>query len=142
MKLDSMWLIRKSRKITFVTTNYKEQRVSIPKSKEKLKNLEDDDEDIFMTSIHDRYAARPNELNNLCLAKFAVAYDVQYSKSCSGEKSDHHNILDDNENSDLSDEDDSNQEDSRKDTHKQEIIKLKHGLGFMRKRKREYSEDT
>ena len=137
MKLDSMWLIRKSRKITFVTSNYKEQRVSIPKSKEKLKNVEDDDEDIFMTSIHDRYAARPNELNNLCLAKFAVAYDVQYSKSCSGEKSDHHNILDDNGNSDLSDEDDSNQEDSRKDKQKQEIIKLKHGLGFMRKRKRE-----
>ena len=57
MKLDLMWLIRKSRKITFVTTEYKEKRVSIPKSKEKLKELEDDDEDIFMTSIHDRYAA-------------------------------------------------------------------------------------
>ena len=33
MKLNSMWLIKKSRKVTFVCTNYKEQRVSIPKSK-------------------------------------------------------------------------------------------------------------
>ena len=35
-----------------------------------------------MTSIHDRYAAQPNELENLCLAKFAVSYDVQYSSGC------------------------------------------------------------
>ena len=33
MKLNSMWFIRKSRKVTFVCTNYKEKRVSIPKTK-------------------------------------------------------------------------------------------------------------
>ena len=28
-----------------------------------------------MTSIHDRYAARPESLQNMCLASFAVSYE-------------------------------------------------------------------
>ena len=28
-----------------------------------------------MTSIHDRYAAHPNNLDDICLAKFAVNYE-------------------------------------------------------------------
>ena len=36
---------------------------------------DDDDEDVF-TSLTDRYAARPVSLQNMCLATFAVRYDV------------------------------------------------------------------
>ena len=67
MRLNSMWLIKKSRKVTFVSTNFKEERASIPKPRQKLKEMADDDEDIFMTSIHDRYAARPNCKDTMCL---------------------------------------------------------------------------
>ena len=35
---------------------------------------EDDDEDVFMASVHDRYAARPDEMENVCLAEFATQY--------------------------------------------------------------------
>ena len=134
-----MWLIKKSRKGTFVCTNYKEQRVSIPKSKEKLKEMEDDDEDIFMTSIHDRYAARPNDKEAMCLAKFAVSYDVVCSQNKDQDDQyplDHESdigILDDdihNDNNQIEDSGGSGKS-------KKEVIQLKTELGFMRKRKRE-----
>ena len=41
-----------------------------------MESLEDDNEDIFMKSIHDRYAARPDILNDKCLPYFAVNYDT------------------------------------------------------------------
>ena len=127
MRLNSMWLIKKSRKVTFVSTNEKKDRPSIPKPKEKLKNLDNDDEDIFMTSIHDRYAARPNSKETLCLAKFAVTYEAAANdnKSSGGE-----NILSDEgvEHENIG---------HNKNRKKQEIIRLQNNLGFMRKRKRE-----
>ena len=38
--------------------------------------MDDDDENVFATSTIDRYAARPPILGNMCLAKFAVNYNV------------------------------------------------------------------
>ena len=38
--------------------------------------MDDDDDDVFSTSIIDRYVARPPILGNMCLAKFAVNYNV------------------------------------------------------------------
>ena len=49
------------------------------KSKSQLAQLHDDDEDVFATSVIDRYAVRPLALQNICLATFAVMYDVQSS---------------------------------------------------------------
>ena len=37
-------------------------------------------EDIYQTSLIDRYAARPDQLNNMCLAEFAANYTT-----CSGQ---------------------------------------------------------
>ena len=36
-----------------------------------LMDMDDDSEDIFMQSIHDRYISRPDELEDMCLANFA-----------------------------------------------------------------------
>ena len=46
--------------------------VSLPKSRAQLAQIEDDDDNVFATSLIDRYPARPNELQNMCLATFAV----------------------------------------------------------------------
>ena len=46
------------------------------KPKSQLPQLHDDDEDVFATGVIDRYAARPLALQNICLATFAVMYDV------------------------------------------------------------------
>ena len=75
MRQNSMWLIKKSRKVMFVSGGRKDKRMSLPKTGKDLEQLNDDDENIFMTSIHDRYAARPDDLNGQCLAYFAVNYD-------------------------------------------------------------------
>ena len=68
--------MKKSRKVVTVSTSMRDEHVSLPKSKLLLAQLHDDDEDVFATSVIDRYAARPLALQNTCLATFAVMYDV------------------------------------------------------------------
>ena len=70
-----MWLMKKSRKVVSVSTSMKDECVSLPKPKSQHAQLHDDEEDVFATSINDRYAARPLVLQNICLATFAVMYD-------------------------------------------------------------------
>ena len=72
-----MWLMKKSRNDVPVTTNMKDEHVSLPKPQSQLAQLHgDDEEDVFATSVIDRYGARPVSLQNMCLATFAVTYDV------------------------------------------------------------------
>ena len=76
MRVLSMWLLQKSRKVVLVTTSMKDECVSLPKPQSQLAQLHDDDEDVVATSVIDRYAARPVSLQNMCLATFAFTYDV------------------------------------------------------------------
>ena len=80
--------MKKSRKVFTVSTSMKDEHVSLPKSKSQLAQLHDDDEDVFATSVIDRYAARPLALQNICLATFAVMYDVIQSSTKTGETHD------------------------------------------------------
>ena len=58
-----MWLMKKSRKVVPATTNMKDECVSLPKPQSQLVQLhDDDDEDVFATSLIDKYAARPVSL--------------------------------------------------------------------------------
>ena len=76
MQVLSMWLMKESRKVVPVMTSMKDEHVSLPKPQSQLAQLHDDDEDVFATSLIDRYGARPVSLQNMCLATFAVTYDV------------------------------------------------------------------
>ena len=71
----------KSRKVVSVSTSMKDECVSLPKPKSQLAQLHDDDEDVFATSVIDRYAARPLALQDICLATFAIMYDVIQSST-------------------------------------------------------------
>ena len=122
MHVMSMWLMKKSRKVQNVNTNMQNECVSLPKTRVQLALMEDNDNNVFATSLIDRYAARPNELQNMCLATFAVTYDVATS-SPSLEQNEDINIDMDNLNNDNSEN--------------PKIIMLKDGLGQMRKRKQE-----
>ena len=51
----------------------------LPKSQIQLAQMDDDD--AFATSMIDRYSACLDSLNNMCLATFAVNYNVCYSVS-------------------------------------------------------------
>ena len=62
----SMWLMKESRKVIPVITGMKGECVSLPKPQSQLAQLhDDDDEDIFATSLIDRYVARPVSLQNM-----------------------------------------------------------------------------
>ena len=83
-----MWLMKKSRKVVSVSTSMKDECVSLPKPKSQLAQLHDDDEDVFATSVIDRYAARPLALQDICLATFAIMYDVIQSSTQTEETDD------------------------------------------------------
>ena len=50
------------RKVIFINTASKEERVSLLKPISQIEGMEDESEDIFQTSLIDRYAARPDTL--------------------------------------------------------------------------------
>ena len=137
MRVLSMWFMQKSRKVVQVNTNMKAERVSLPKPSYKLSELDDDDEDVFATSIIDRYAARPNIIANMCLAEFAVSYDPVAKCNYGNDELncdsniceplvEHCNVADVTMQSTV----------NARTYQRQQTIKLKDGLGYMRKRKR------
>ena len=115
----SMWLMKKSRKVTSVKTNMKDEHVSLPKTQWQLPQMDEDDEDVFATSIIDRYAARPPILGNMCLATFAVNYNVAQAN---------------NELIEMQ-ETDANELSETEEYDSCTRITLKDGLGYMHKRK-------
>ena len=68
--------MKNSRKVVPVMTSMNDECVSLPKPHSHLAQLHDDDEEVFATSLMDRCAARPVSLQKICLATFAVTYDV------------------------------------------------------------------
>ena len=70
----SQWLFKKSRSVVIVSNHPAEERHRMPKSAAELKDKDDGDEDVWMLSVHDRYAARPDEMETVCLAAFATQY--------------------------------------------------------------------
>ena len=76
MQVLSMGLMKKSRKITSVNTNMKDEHLSLPKTQQQLAHMDNDDENASATSTIDRCAARPPIVGNMCLEKFAVNYNV------------------------------------------------------------------
>ena len=118
----SMWLMKKSSKAVSVSTSMKDECVSLPKPKSQLAQLHDDDENVFATSVIDRYAARPCALQNICLATCAVMYDVIQSSTQTGETEDV-NIEEDMHNTE--------------NAHFLTKTKLQKGLGVIREREQQ-----
>ena len=77
----------------------------------------------FATSVNDRYGARPVSLQNICLATFAVTYDVIQSST---KKEETDGVNEEEEEMQKTENDNS-----------VTMIKLQKGLGVIRKRKQE-----
>ena len=123
MRVLSMWLMKKSRKVVPVMTSMKDECVSLLKPQSHLAQLHDDDEDVFATSLIDRYGARPVSLQNMCLATFAVTYDVIQSTTKK-------------EDMDSDNDEEEEMQNTKKDSSLT-MMKLQKGLGVIRKRKQE-----
>ena len=63
----SMPLKQCSRQVVFVNTGLPEERTHLLKSNQKLLSLAPDSKDIFEKGIIERYAARPDKLENMHL---------------------------------------------------------------------------
>ena len=85
--------------------------------------MDDDNTNVFATSIIDRYAARANNLKEMCLASFAVNYDVFI-------ETDDFNLNDDTQKF-------TNDEIQKGTQNYSNKIYLHRGLGTMRKCKKE-----
>ena len=116
----SLPLKQPSRKVVFVNTDFKKHRVGILKKEVMLQALDDDDEDIYQTSLIDRYAACPPVLDDMCLAEFAANYSTRYRYE--EEEEEAYDVL-------------PSQEDDQHESSQK--IKLYNGLGQMYKRRRE-----
>ena len=115
----SMPMKKLSRKCVFINTSPQNERVNMTKPLASIQELENDEEDVYLINLIDRYAARPDHLENMCLAEFAANYDVKYSKT-SEEENDH------------------TPNPQQQEKAQQRItINLKDGLGKMQKRSRE-----
>ena len=104
-------------------TSMKYEHVSLPKPQSQLPHLHDDDEDVFATSLIDRYAARLVSLQNMCLATFAVTYDVIQSATKKEETD--------------GGKDEEEEMQNTENDNSLTRIKLQKGLGVIRKRKQE-----
>ena len=130
--------MQKSHKVVHVNTNMKADHVSLPKPRYKLCDLHDDDEDVFATSIIDRYAARPKIIANVFLAEFTISYDPVASGNYGndGVVSENVTSVHDDEHCNMTGGTKQSSIDGR--THqKQQTIKLRNGLEYMRKRKKQ-----
>ena len=115
-RLLSIPLKQSSKAVVFVNTSSKDKRVSLLKPKQVLEEMNDDDEDIFHKSLTDRYVARPDNINHLCLAEFAASYTV--GGTVSHDETDHVSEVGAQNNADRN----------------EKVITLKNGLGKMKKR--------
>ena len=70
-----MPLRRSSFKFQFINTSPPEDRIFLLKTPDKINELPDDFEDKESDSLIKRYARRPRQLEQLCLADFAAWYD-------------------------------------------------------------------
>ena len=72
----SLPLKQLSRNVVFVNT-FPKDRVSLLKPMSHIQNMEEDSEDIFLTSLIGRYSARPDAISDIWLAEFAANYTNQ-----------------------------------------------------------------
>ena len=60
--------------VVFIPTGFREERTRLLKPLAILNTLDPDDPNVFCTNFLDRYANRPDELENTCYADFATNY--------------------------------------------------------------------
>ena len=77
-RIRSLPMKQLSRSVVFVDTNPKHERIAVLKDSNALKDLADDDTNVFQKSLINRYEHRPHELQSMCLAEFAATFVTNY----------------------------------------------------------------
>ena len=122
----SMPLRKCSRTTIFINTDHKDSRDSLLLPFTQLQKLNDDDENVYCKNIIDRYAARPQKLEDMSLAEFAANYT--YKRETTHDVTQCENGMSDGSDTELQGDNEVPQENS---------ITLQNGLGYMRKRRKQ-----
>ena len=128
----SMPLRMCSRKVIFVNTDTPEKRIGLILPESLLHDKEEDDEDIRCKNMIDRYAARPNSLENLCLADFISIYT--YSQRGESKEAENDEFPDGDGEGDTQ-EHETNQDNALDIQSLPKVITLKDGLGRLQRRR-------
>lgn len=72
-------IMRSSRDCIFIPTGTPDKRTRILKANAHLEGLEDDDTNIFMQGLLERYSAKPTSMQDICLAEFASMWEPVYT---------------------------------------------------------------
>ena len=121
----SMPLRRCSRTTIFLNTDHKDSRDSLLLPFAHLQKLDDNDENVYCKNIIDRYAARPQNLEDMSLAEFAANYT--YRRESTNDVTHCEDDMSGASDTELQFNDHISEE---------SIINLQNGLGCMRKRKK------
>ena len=113
-----MPLRRCSRTTIFLNTDHKDSRDSLLLPFTQLQKLEDNDENVYCKNIINRYAARPEKLEHICLAGFASNYT--YKRETNNDATQHEDDISGGSDTELLLYDNDSQE---------SIITLQNGLG-------------
>ena len=62
--------------VVFIDSNPKNERICV--LKDNLKDLDDDDPNVFLKNLLNRYQHRPQEVQAMCLAEFAATFATDY----------------------------------------------------------------
>ena len=71
-RLLSLPMKQLSRSVVFIDTNPKNERISV--LKDNIKDLDDNDPNVFLKNLLDRYQHRPQEVQAMCLGQFIDQY--------------------------------------------------------------------
>ena len=62
--------------VQFIQTDVPENRTRVLKPRKVLDSMDEADTDIYLPSVHDKYANRPDSLHDLCLADFISLFNM------------------------------------------------------------------
>jgi DNA replication protein DnaC len=86
MRLSSIPFRRSNVAVTFIATDQKSDRTRMLKPQHILNSMKDNENNIYLPSIHDKYAARPDTLTDLTLAEFAASFSMSKKPPVSSEE--------------------------------------------------------
>jgi len=80
-RLLSLPLSKSSRQVMFVPSNLPENRTYLLKPLKVIQTMEDDDEDLVLKGVIDRYIRRQTSVKDMCFADFCSNYKYDYRKN-------------------------------------------------------------
>ncbi|XP_062569080.1 uncharacterized protein LOC134231172 [Saccostrea cucullata] len=123
-----MPMTKASRDVVFINTSPSDDRVILIKTDAELEKLTPNSTDVECSNVIKRYANRPKQLENWCLADYVSQLDVVFPKDT--EKEFAENEVNDDDQDNQSDDDNSDLEFGESDT----LVTLRNGIKIRRRK--------